>query len=84
MIYNNNSERRCTMCYFHPILLPSPSILIPNRSDLSMPSATSSVGSRFALFLIITHIYFIINCASSTTHFTYRTKYIQFFMYSIQ
>ena len=35
-------------------------------------------------FLIITHIYFIINCASSTTHFTYRTKYIQFFMYSIQ
>ena len=27
-------------------------------------------------FLIITHIYFIINCASSTTHFTYRTKYI--------
>ena len=35
-------------------------------------------------FLIITPIYFIINCASSTTHFTYRTKYIQFFIYSIQ
>lgn len=33
MIYNNNSERRCTMCYFHPILLPGSSILIPNRSD---------------------------------------------------
>lgn len=35
-------------------------------------------------FLIITPIYFIINCASSTTLFTYRTKYIQFFIYSIQ
>ena len=35
-------------------------------------------------FLIITPIYFIINCASLTTHFTYRTKYIQFFIYSIQ
>ena len=32
MIYNN-SERRCTMYYFHPILLPSSSMLIPNRSD---------------------------------------------------
>lgn len=35
-------------------------------------------------FLIITHIYFIINCASSTTHFTYRTKYIKIFIYNIQ
>ena len=35
-------------------------------------------------FLIITHIYFIINCASLTTYFTYRTKYIKIFMYNIQ
>lgn len=32
MIYNN-SERRCTMYFFHPILLPSSSMLIPNCSD---------------------------------------------------
>ncbi len=32
MIYNN-SERCCTMYYFHPILLPGSSMLIPNRSD---------------------------------------------------
>lgn len=86
MIYNNNnSERRCTMCYFHPILLPGSSMLIPNRSDAV--NAICNGVRRFSVcivFLIITHIYFIINCASSTTHFTYRTKYIQFFMYSIQ
>lgn len=143
MIYNN-SERRCTMYYFHPILLPSSSMLIPNCSDavsaicndacnfcsnyLSNFLGTSTCGTvsersrihrllqrgqkrqRIALlhrfvaaihmgrpentersvhcvqrrpsvlglhrFLIITPIYFIINCASSTTHFTYRTKYI--------
>ena len=50
MIYNN-SERRCTMYYFHPILLPSSSILIPNRSDaVNAICTTASVGSRFVLF----------------------------------
>lgn len=32
MIYNN-SERHCTMYFFHSILLPSFSMLIPNCSD---------------------------------------------------
>ena len=144
MIYN--SERRCTMYYFHPILLPSSSMLIPNRSDafnfcqtylsnflrhfnvrkflysafmcgtasersriprllqreqkhqriaLLHPSVTAIHMGRpvntersvhcvqrhpsvlgLHCFLIIMPIYFIINCASLTTHFTYRTKYI--------
>lgn len=33
MIYNNSSEKLCTMYFFHPILLPSFSMLIPNCSD---------------------------------------------------
>ena len=32
MIYNN-SKRHCTMYFFHSILLPSSSMLIPNCSD---------------------------------------------------
>ena len=81
MIYNNNSERRCTMYYFHPILLPSSSMLIPNRSDLSMPSATASVGSRFVLFFdYYAHLFYyklcIINYSFYLSHKIYSVFYV--------
>ena len=70
------------MCYFYPILLPSPSMLIPNRSDAV--NAICNGVRRFSVcivFLIITHYLFyyklcIINYSFYLLHKIYLVFYI--------